>query len=252
MRVNLLRINVLQYLAVAALTVVSCGAALAQDQPDAPPNMPGIERGMGRDFNGVGGQITSIEGSNLTLQTFRGGTAKVKVTSSTRIMKDRAPAKLADFKVGDRVFVSGEQDKSGVWNAQILAQRTGPRGMGSGAGGGMQFKPEDNGKTYIAGELIKIDGTKLTVKKLDNTEQIIEVDDDTSFRNQQRESVTLSDIKVGEFIRGLGAVKDGVFVPKELNARPRGPRPGMPPPPPPDGASPQPPPAIPDASSEQK
>jgi hypothetical protein len=247
MRVNVLRINVLGCLAVAALTAVFCSTAIAQDQPDFPQDAPGAGRGMGRAFNGVGGQITSIEGSNLTLQTFRGDSAKVKVTSSTRVMKDRVPAKLSDFKVGDRVFVSGEQDKAGVWNAQILAQRTGS----GGARGGMQFKPEDNGKTYIAGELIKIEGTKLTVKKLDNTEQIIEVDDDTSFRNQQRESVTLADIKVGEIVRGMGVVKDGVFVPKELNAgRPRGPRPGTPPPP--DAAAPHQPPTNPDAAGEKK
>ncbi len=86
--------------------------------------------------------------------------------------------------------------------------------------GGAQAKPEDNGKTYIFGELIKIDGTKLTVKKPDNTEQVIEVDDDTSFRNERRESVTLADMKVGDFVRGQGAVKSGVFVPKELYCRP--------------------------------
>ncbi len=249
---DVLRSKAFGYLAAAALTVTFCVTAVAQDQPDSPPDVPGAGSGMGQAFSGVGGQITSIEGSSITLQTFRGDTAKVKVTSSTRVMKDRIPAKLSDFKVGDRVLVSGEQDKDGVWNAQLLAQRTGAGGP-HGMMGGMQVKPEDNGKTYIMGELIKIEGTKLTVKKPDNTEQIIEVDDDTSFRNLQHESVTLPDIKVGEFVRGMGAVKDGVFVPKELNAgRPRGPRLGTPPPPPPDAASPQPPPAMPDASGEKK
>jgi hypothetical protein len=175
---------------------------------------------------GVGGQVTSIEGSVITLHTFRGETAKVKITSSTRLMKDRNPAKLTDFKVGDRVFAGGEQDKDGVWTAQMLVERTGaaggPRG---GMAGGMPTRPEDNGKTFIAGELTKIDGTSLTVKKPDNTEQVIEVDDDTSFRNERHESVTLADVKVGDFVRGQGAVKSGVFVPKELMAgRARGPR----------------------------
>lgn len=88
-----------------------------------------------------------------------------------------------------------------------------------------QQKPEDNGKTYILGAVAKIDGTKLTIKKPDNSEQVIEVDDDTSFRNERRESVTLAEIKVGDFVRGQGTLKNGVFVPKELNAgRPRGPR----------------------------
>jgi hypothetical protein len=182
---------------------------------------------MRRDFHGVGGQITAIEGSMITLQTFRGETAKVKITSSTRLMKNGAEAKLSDFTVGDHVSVAGEQDKDGVWTAQRLGQRNGALGVA-------EARPEDNGKTYILGELLKIDGTKLTVKKPDNTEQVIEVDDDTSFRDERRESVTLADVKVGDFVHGPGAVKSGVFVPRELVARARRTRQQAPPPPPPD------------------
>jgi hypothetical protein len=175
----------------------------------------------------VGGQITAIDSSTVMLQTFSGEAAKVKITSSTRIMKDRNEAKLSDFKVGDRVFAAGEQDKDGVWSAQVFGQRSGGGSGRAGMMGGVPVKPEDNGKTFIVGELIKVDGTKLTVKKPDNTEQVIEVDDDTSFRNERRESVTLADMKVGDFVRGQGAVKDGVFVPKELNSgRARRLRPG--------------------------
>jgi len=186
---------------------------------------------MGMDVRGVGGQITAIEGSTVTLQTLRGETAKVNITSSTRLTRDRNDAKLSDFKVGDRVFAAGEQGKDGVWTARILAQRSG--------GGGIrremaQQKPEDNGKTYIFGEVAKIDGTKLTIKKPDNSEQIIEVDDDTSFRNERRESVTLAEVKIGDLVRGPGVLKSGVFVPKELNTgRPRGARQATAPP---DGA----------------
>jgi hypothetical protein len=101
-----------------------------------------------------------------------------------------------------------------------MAERSG------GLRGGMpQQKPEDNGKTYIFGEVASIDGTKLTIKKPDNSEQVIEVDDDTSFRNERRESITLAEIKVGDLVRGQGALKNGVFVPKELHTgRPHGSR----------------------------
>jgi hypothetical protein len=209
---------------------------------------------MGRDFHGVGGRISAIEGATITLDSFRGESAEVKITSSTRLMKDGREAKLSDFKVGDRVFASGEQDKDGVWTAQVFSQRAGGPG---GKMGPAQAKPEDNGKTYILGELNKVDGTRLTVKKPDNTEQVIEVDDGTSFRNERRESVTLADIKIGDFVRGQGAVKDGVFVAKELlTGRARGPRsnaparPSAPPPPPPDGTRPEPGQTAPDANSQ--
>lgn len=208
------------WVAVAVLTAALCSTAITQDAPAQDGTRGG--RSMGENFPGVGGQITAIEGQTVTLQTFRGQTAKVNITSATRITKDRNEAKLSDFKIGDRVFVAGEQGKDGVWTARMLAQRSG------GFRGGMaQQKPEDNGKTYILGEVAKIDGTRLTIRKPDNIEQIIEVDDDTSFRNERRESVTLVELKVGDFVRGQGALKNGVFVPRELNAgRPRGMRQG--------------------------
>jgi hypothetical protein len=235
----------------AAVTVLAaglCGIAMAQDAPPTPPRGGGPGMGMRGNFRGVGGQITAIDGSTITLDTFRGETAKVKITSSTRLVKDGNEAKLSEFKVGDRVFAAGEQDKDGAWIAQTFGQRN-----GAGRMGGMQAKPEDNGKTYILGELIKIDGTRLTVKKPDNTEQVIEVDDDTSFRNERRESVTLADMKVGEFVRGQGAVKSGVFVPKELSSgRLRGPRASAPPPPAPDSAPQTQKQATPDSNDQMK
>jgi len=228
--------------------------AMAQDAPPPSPRQEGPGAGRGMGFHGVGGQITAISGSMVTLRTLRGESAEVKITSSTRFRKDRNEAKLSDFKVGDQVFAAGDQGKDGVWVAQMLGERTGAGGgRGGGMMGGTQPKPEDNGKTYIAGELIKIDGTKLTVKKPDNTEQVIEVDDDTSFRNERRESVTLADMKPGDFVRGQGAVKSGTFVPKELNAgRARGRRMDMSAAPPPDGSSQQQAPGAPDSSTEKK
>jgi len=207
---------------VAAVAIVAAGLtglAAAQDAPPAGAPQQGgprMGRGMGMDFHGIGGQITAIDGSIITLQTFRGETAKVKVTESTKIRKEGADAKLSDYKVGDRIMVAGEQDKDGVWIAQMLGQRSGQGGPRGGGMGGQHLAPEDNGKTYIFGVLTKMDGTKLTVKKPDGAEQVIEVDDDTSFHNEHRESVTLADVKVGDMVRGPGAVKDGVFVSKQL------------------------------------
>jgi hypothetical protein len=217
-----MRVNVLA--AAAILATVLGGAALAQD---APPQVASGQERPGRGA-GVGGQITAIEGSTVTLETFSGGSVKVKITSATRFMKDREEAKRSDFKPGDRVFVSGEQDKDGVWSAQMVRGRSGGGGFSHGpARDGAPEKPEDNGRSYILGEVTKIDGTKLTIRKPDNTEQVIEVDDETSFRNG-RESATFADVKIGDFVRGQGTLKNGVFVPRELNAgRVRGARQGI-------------------------
>lgn len=203
----------------AVLTVLVLGGAMAAQ--DAPPAGGGQNgggwRGGGQGFSGVGGQIVSIEGQTITLQTRDGATAKVKVSDATRMMNDGNPATLADFKVGDRIFAGGEQGKDGVWNAAMLGKRAGG-GMGrGGAGGGPMMRPEDNGKTFVFGEITKIDGTKISLKKPDGAEQTIEVDDSTSFLNDHRESITLADFKVGQMVRGPGEVKNGVFVPKMLS-----------------------------------
>ncbi len=113
-----------------------CGIAMAQGAPPAGQDGRGNGCGAGANFLGVGGQITAIEGSTITLQTFRGEIAKINVTSSTRLMKDRNEAKLSDFKLGDRVFVAGEQGKDGAWTARTLAERSGGGGFHGGKMGG--------------------------------------------------------------------------------------------------------------------
>jgi hypothetical protein len=185
--------------------------AFAQQNPpsESTPQQGGAERrGRMGGFVGQGtaGNITAINGDTITLKTVS-GTETVKTTADTMFRRDRESAKLTDFKVGDTVFVMG--DKSGdTWTARMVAMRT-----GNGAG---MFNPDDLGKKFIIGQVTKIDGTKITLKRPDNVEQTIEVDDDTSFRNTQRESVTLADIKVGDHVGGRGTLKDGTFVPSVL------------------------------------
>jgi hypothetical protein len=71
------------------------------------------------------------------------------------------------------------------------------------------------GKKFIAGEVKAINETKLTIVRPDGQTQEIEVDENTSFRKGS-ESITLPDIKVGDFVRGRGELKNNVFVPTEL------------------------------------
>jgi hypothetical protein len=175
--------------------------------PQTPQTQP--ERG-GRmrqgSFRGTAGTITEINGDKITLKDMRGTTATIKVTPSTQYRRDRQPAKFADFKVGDMVVVRGESTGENAWTAQ---------GIMLNAGGGAMR--EQLGKKFIAGEVTKIEDTKLTIKRIDGETQVIEVDENTSFRNGQRESITLADIKIGDRVAGRGDLKDGTFVPAVLN-----------------------------------
>ncbi|HEX4485953.1 MAG TPA: DUF5666 domain-containing protein [Terriglobales bacterium] len=197
----------------ALLAVSSLG--WAQDQqtppPDAPPQAQGQMGGRGmRGGPGVAGTITAISDTSITVKTRDGKTEQVNLSSETKFRKERQDAKLADFKVGDEIFVRGQSAGADTWTAAVVAGRP--------AGGGQfeQRMREGMGKEFIAGEVTAINGVQLTIKRPDGVSQTISADESTSFRKQQ-ESITLADIKVGDHVFGRGAVKNDVFVPATLN-----------------------------------
>lgn len=193
-------------LGVCAILTISL-LAWAQEAPK--PEGEGRTRREGRTQRapGTAGTITAIDATTITVKTYNGGTATAKLTEQTRFSKDRRPAKLADFKVGDSIVVRGDEAGENTYTAQMVAM----------AGGGMmQRMAEGMGKQFIAGKVEKIEELQLTIARVDGQTQVIEVDENTSFR-KQGESITLPDIKVGDQVVGRGALKAGVFVPATLN-----------------------------------
>ena len=178
-----------------------------QAKPEIQPRRE-VQRGMRQ---GVAGAIGEIKADGFTVKTMEGKTVTVKVNADTRFSKDRQPAKLADFKSGDMVMVGGESAGNDTWTARFVGSR---QGMGQG---NIQALREGMGKQFIAGEVKAIDGTKLTIARADGETQIIEVDENTSFR-KGRDSITLPDIKAGDKVFGRGVLNAaGVFVPTMLN-----------------------------------
>jgi hypothetical protein len=175
---------------------------------------------------GTAGTISEMKEGALVIKQLNGESATVNLSDKTEYRKERQPAKLADLKVGDTVMVRGER-AGDAWNAQTVAvvpaemaqrlgQGGGPGGPG-GAGGGMMMIREGLGKEFIAGEIMAIDETKLTIKRIDGETQVIELDETTSLRRRGGVSITLLDVKVGDQVAGRGKLKDGVFVPEVLN-----------------------------------
>lgn len=207
---KLFGVVVVAIMALAFVPVV----ALAQDRGGM--NAPAGEN--------VIGKVTAIGKDSLTVSPLMGGEpVTVKVSETTRVTKDRQPLKLEEIKVDDVVFARGELKSSvmqaaivGVVNPEMI-QRVQQGGGPGGARGGMMagFNPEDMGKKFIAGEVKAINETKLTIARPDGQTQEIEVDENTSFK-KGTESITLPDIKVGDFVRGRGELKESTFVPKEL------------------------------------
>jgi len=197
-------------LRIGVLLLLTVAACLGQEKPaGSPPQQSGespAREGRG-NRDGVFGKITAITDSSVTLKTQNGDDVKVTLTDKTRYAKDRQPAKLTDFRVGDIAYVRGKSTGANAWEADMLASRSG--------GGGADFR-EGLGKRFIAGEIKAIDGTNLTIARPDGVSQIIKVDEDTSFK-KKGESVTLADFAVGDHVFGRGAMKGDVFVPTVLN-----------------------------------
>ena len=195
------------------LVTALLGVSFAHAQEHGGMNMP--------PGDNVVGKVTAVSKDSLTVAPLTGeGPVTVKVSETTRVMKERQPIKLEDVKIDETIFARGKLNGNvmeaatvGVVNPEMVQRVQ----QGGGLSGGMiaGFNREDWGKKFILGEVKAINETKLTIARPDGQTQDIEVDENTSFK-KGTESITLPDIKVGDTVRGRGELKDGVFVPKEL------------------------------------
>ena len=203
--------------------------------------------GMGGDFpagaRGILGSVTEVTAEHYKVKTDSGETYTVHYSSNTRIMKqppgggrrfgangghgNRGSAKGAEegegsaeglqmqqpqplkpneIKVGDFVTAGGEMDTSAKSIGAIFIMQLDPERAKQ-----MREMQANYGKTWLAGRITAIDGTRITIEGMvDHAPHAIEVDEDTSFR-QRRDAITLADIKPGQQLRAEGAVKEGVF-----------------------------------------
>lgn len=189
--------------------------ALAQEA--APTQGAGqAQRPEGGRGQGVMGKITAIKEGAIELTRMDGASVTVKLTDKTEYRKDRQGAKLADFKVGDMVFIRTEAEGDQNLTALVVAGRTG-NGLGGpgmgGPGGGMIMGGGELGKDFVFGEVKSVDAPKITVLRPDRVTQTLELNEETSLR-KGRESVTMADIQVGDHVFVRGGVQNNAFVPK--------------------------------------
>ena len=76
--------------------------------------------------------------------------------------------------------------------------------------------PGTMGKDFVAGEVKSLDPPKITILRVDNVTQTLELNEETSIR-RGRESITMADIQPGDHIIARGASTNEIFVPKMLN-----------------------------------
>ncbi len=188
---------------------------------------PGVSRrgGEGRG-RGVFGKISALQADSIEVTGQDGTKVSVKLTSGTEFRKARQPAKIGDFKVGDMVMVRTDQsggNGSGATAVMVAAAPAGgfgARGEGRAEGrGGQGMMQGTMGKDYVLGEVKSVDPPKLTVKRVDNVTQTLELNEDTSLR-RGRDSITMADIQAGDHIFARGTLANSVFVPKGVNVIP--------------------------------
>lgn len=218
-------LSLLLSLVCAAPAQQSASASQAGQRPERASGGPGGPGGgMMMMGGGNAGQITAIEGENITVKTMMGATVTLHTSSATRFFgKDRSPIALKDLKVGDYVAGAGPPaQEGGPVEARFVAA------LDDAMVQRIRDFQANLGKTVIAGEIKAIDETRLTIARPDGQTQQIELDETSSLKRGRDESITLADVKVGDRVFGQGELKNGAFVPHELRVMTPGMRRGGP------------------------
>jgi len=205
-----LRLSLVFLLAATVSRAEAPAAAPLDQEQGAPPSAgqrPGPNDGRGRPLVG---KITAIHKGSIEIAKPDGTTATVRITDKTEYHRDRQGAKLEDFKIGELVFVRGEENADHSVTALLIGGRSG----GGGSEGGARVFGE-MGKDFVVGEVKSIDAPKLTVLRPDNLTQTLELNEETSLR-RGRESITMADIQVGDHVVVRGGVQNNTFVPKNV------------------------------------
>jgi hypothetical protein len=74
------------------------------------------------------GLVTAVDaaGSTISVENKTDGTRTFSIASTIKITKDKKPATLADFAVGDKVYITYTTDASGTLTATKLSGKTMP------------------------------------------------------------------------------------------------------------------------------
>ncbi len=160
------------------LCVALCAAPLLAAPLPAQSDHPPARAGRGQ-FGGqppVSGTVTALSGNNATIKTEAGEIYQVVLTPNTRVMRERQPARISDIHIGDMLTAIGEVDRTAKTVHAAFAMDISAEQVAK--------MREGLGKVWIAGRVLAINDTTLTIRRIDNVTQKIQVDETTSFRKR--------------------------------------------------------------------
>ena len=201
------------------------------DDPVSPaPRLRGPGMGGFAGSRGILGTVTEVTSDHYVVKTDTGDVYTVHYSVNTRIMKQPPGARIpgqgrrnsdrsaeidpadverampvnikpTEIKVGDVITAGGEMDSAKKSIGAVAIFQLDPERAKQ-----MREMQANYGKTWLAGRIASIDGTRIIIEGLvDHIPHTIDVDENTSFR-QRRDSITLADIHPGEQLRAEGAV----------------------------------------------
>ena len=247
-----------------AMLAQSPGATDGDTPAAQAPSQPGGHHGQYAGMGHVAGEVTSVAGAVVTVRAEDGSTVQIVTTDNTRVVKANGPVKVSDLHPGDGLMAVGNLDPAthALHAAMVMAEDAAEvKAMRENLGktyitGRVTAVDLDDAKMTVerpdhVAQTIGLDESTSFKRAVrgerpagaaganPNTGEggsgggfrggggmgaggIGGPGFDRAFANG--ESITLADIKVGDSVLGTGALKGGVFVPKQLMDRPRGQR----------------------------
>ena len=156
--------------------------------------------------------MTAAGAKSFTIRTDEGENYQVFYSPNTRLIQQQQPIEAADIHVGDMLIAGGLVDAKAKTVGAVLVVDVDAEEVRKARAG--------FGKTWVAGKVTAIHELKISIERAgDKQVQVVEVDENTSFR-KRREDVTLSDVKVGDFISAQGALHANNFLAATLRIMP--------------------------------
>lgn len=147
----------------------------------------------------VGGTITAIGASSLTIELKDGTSKVVALTGDTVYRRLRADITKGDLAVGDRIGAEGTVDSGGAFTALVVKVKV----------------------PHVKGELTAKTATSLTLTKKDGTTVTVALTSDTAYVIPGDTTPTLAELAVGMRIDAAGTLDaSGTLHALEVKARP--------------------------------
>jgi len=138
----------------------------------------------------VAGQVTAVDGTNISLQAGQNTQAIATDANTKFYVAGQQGGSLADVKTGEFVVAQVQKQSDGSLLAtQVEVGVQG--GFGRGMGGVMGQR--------VGGQVTAVDGAKITVQAGQSTQTIV-TDSNTKFYVAGKQSGSLADVKTGEFV----------------------------------------------------